>query len=82
MAISDHTEPAPAGKANEAARLIAEALATLTNAYSGLRQIESGPDKSKLANELGLLRSIANDISDANCTIDTVLEDLMEGNEQ
>ena len=81
MAISEHTLPAPAGKANEAERLISETLATLTNAYSGLRQIESWADKPMLAKELGLLRGIANNVSDANCTIDTVLEDLLEKGE-
>ena len=78
MAISENTPPASAGKANEAERLISETLATIANAYSGLRQIESWPDKSQLADELSLLQSIANYVSDANCTIDAVLEDLIE----
>lgn len=78
MAIYDHTPPAPAGKANEAERLISESLAALTNAHAGLRRIEQWPDKSRLAAELSLLQAIANYVSDANSTIDTVLEDFME----
>lgn len=76
MADHENTTSAPAGKGDEADRLISETLTDLNNAYSGLRQIESWPDKSRLAEELEMLRSMANYISDTNCTIDAVLEDL------
>ena len=76
MAISEHTQLAPAGKADEAERLLSDMLSALETAGQNLRRLKQWPDKSSLAEETNLLQSVLTDVLDAEDSIEALLEDL------
>lgn len=78
MAIAEHTQPAPAGKADEAGRLISDMLSALETATQDLRQLQHCPDKLRIAEEADVLRSVAKKVWDAEDDIKMFLEVIAE----
>lgn len=76
MAIDQNTPPASAGKAIEAQRLISESLCTTHIIAAKLTKLQHCPDASRLGEEIRILQGITNYILDADCGLDTVLEDI------
>ena len=78
MAISEHTQPASAGKADGAERLISDMLSALETATQDLRQLQHWPEKLRIADEADVLRSVAKNVWDAEDGIKMFLEVMAE----
>lgn len=74
MANDEHTLPASAGKTDEVLRLISESLSTTDEIATGLRRLQSLPDKTKLKRQTHLLRGMATHVSDAESYLSMILE--------
>ena len=78
MAISEDTLPAPAGKENDAHRLIFDTLNTLASVEAGLKRLQNWPNTAQLNAEILLLQGVADGAIDAYSCLKAVLEDLVE----
>lgn len=74
MATSEHTQPAPAGKPDEAAQLISDMLSALENASQGLRQLQGWPDKAEIDEQIVLLQAVNRFVSDTQIGVNGVLD--------
>lgn len=74
MAISEHTQPAPAGKTDEAERLISDMLSALENATQGLRQLQRWPDEAKVKEQIVLLQAVNLFVSDTRIGVNGILD--------
>jgi hypothetical protein len=76
MAICQNTQPVPSGKGGDAQRLLAKTLSTVNDMAVKLEWLQRAPRRAWLDSEIMVLEAFARTLSDADCGLAVVLDDI------